>query len=591
MREEQAIEKLKQWLLSPVIPIALISDKRAEALDILEQIGREMDGLADLNHTLREKLDSADKESQNLQTRLAELTNENENLEGRLRLSEQEAEQKERELDSLNGKVAEQQLRQTLIAKLLSASNRNQGVLDYYHLLNHDFLEFANQEDSLEEEAAAFLELQAIGDELKVVASYPEFYKKRSLAIAGGFSAGKSEFISSLFEDLSVRLPIGIEPTTAIPTYALNGKENGVIGCSQNGGVVDLLEIDPDFQHKLSHNFIRSFGFNLKNIMPFVFMTTPMKYGHLCFIDTPGYNPSDVEGGHTSEDIKTAEEFVQNAEALLWLIGLDANGTISKSDLEFLTHIGRNNQEAKPLYIVLNKADLRPVDQLEDIMQEIVETLDDYDIEVAGISAYSSKKKKEFLFHNQPLHEFLAELDRPSEKQSLILQRLYAVDAKYQRAILRTVKENKQISTTLSGLKLDLLENGFDDIDSDLYGKINKMQALFDSMGKKQIEHLKRLERVMTKMAESVNRVFGQPGRVKRKIWMPEDIELDDKYARLNQKDELPEELEDDVSERRRQIDALVSQSDVMKKIYDNARKKRRKQEDDFLKTRIRRRP
>lgn len=573
MREEQAIEKLKQWLLSPVIPIALISDKRAEALDILEQIGREMGGLADLNHTLREKLDSADKESQNLQTRLAELTDENENLEGRLRLSEQEAEQKERELDSLNGKVAEQQLRQTLIAKLLSASNPNQGVLDYYHLLNHDFLEFANQEDSLEEEAAAFLELQAIGDELKVVASYPEFYKKRSLAIAGGFSAGKSEFISSLFEDPSVRLPIGIEPTTAIPTYALNGKENGVIGCSQNGGVVDLLEIDPDFQHKLSHNFIRSFGFNLKNIMPFVFMTTPMKYGHLCFIDTPGYNPSDVEGGHTSEDIKTAEEFVQNAEALLWLIGLDANGTISKSDLEFLTHIGRNDQETKPLYIVLNKADLRPVDQLEDVMQEIVETLDDYDIEVAGISAYSSKKKKEFLFHNQPLHEFLAELDRPSEKQSLILQRLYAVDAKYQRAILRTVKENRQVSKTLSGLKLDLLENGFDDIDSDLYGKINKMQALFDSMGKKQIEHLKQLERVMTKMAESVNRVFGQPGKVKRKTWMPEDIELDDKYARLNQKDELPEELEDDVSERRKQIDELVSQSDVMKKVYDNARK------------------
>lgn len=590
MREEQSIEKLKQWL-SPAIPTALISGKRAEALDILEQIGREMGGLADLNHTLQEKLYSADKESQNLQTRLAELTDENENLEGLLRRSEQEAEQKEAELDSLNGKVAEQQLRQTLIAKLLSASNQNQGVLDYYHLLNHDFLEFANQEDSLEEEAAAFLELQAIGDELKVVASYPEFYKKRSLAIAGGFSAGKSEFISSLFEDPSVRLPIGIEPTTAIPTYALNGKENGVIGCSQNGGAVDLLEIDPDFQHKLSHNFIRSFGFNLKNIMPFVFMTTPMKYGHLCFIDTPGYNPSDVEGGHTSEDIKTAEEFVQNAEALLWLIGLDANGTISKSDLEFLTHIGRNDQETKPLYIVLNKADLRPVDQLEDVMQEIVETLDDYDIEVAGISAYSSKKKKEFLFHNQPLHEFLAELDRPSEKQSLILQRLYAVDAKYQRAILRTVKENRQVSKTLSGLKLDLLENGFDDIDSDLYGKINKMQALFDSMGKKQIEHLKQLERVMTKMAESVNRVFGQPGKVKRKTWMPEDIELDDKYARLNQKDELPEELEDDVSERRRQIDELVSQSDVMKKVYDNARKKGHKKEDDFLKTRIRRRP
>ena len=451
-------------------------------------------------------------------------------------------EQAQQKLEQLQKNLSESELRQTLIADLLSANNLNPGVREYFCLLKGDFLEFANQEDSLKDEAAAFLELQAIGDELKVIGAYPEFYKKRSIAIAGGFSAGKSEFISSLFEDPNIRLPIGIEPTTAIPTYALNGQENGVIGCSQNGGVIDLLKIDPDFQQKLSHNFIRSFGFNLKTIMPFVFMTTPMKFEHLCFIDTPGYNPSDVADGHTAEDVKTAQEFVQNSEALLWLIGLDSNGTISKSDLDFLDHAGQYSQ--KPLYIVLNKADLRPYDQLEEIMAEIADTLDDYDIEIAGISAYSSITKEEYSYHKQSLHAFLASLDQPSEKQALLMQRLFAVDEKYQRAILRTIKENKQINATLSGFKLDLLENGFDDLSSDLYEKLSKMNSIFTIKQKE--EHLKQLETVTMKIVAAIEQVFGQPSKVKRKNWTQDEIELDEKFVRLTQKEQMPDELMDE---------------------------------------------
>lgn len=457
---------------------------------------------------------------------------------------EHELNQANSQIAQLNQHIAEIELRQTLVAKLLSATNQNPHVAQYFHLLNHDFLAFANEEDSLQDEAAALLELQAIGDELKLIGSYPEFYKKRSVAIAGGFSAGKSEFISSLFQDTSVRLPIGIEPTTAIPTYALNGEQNGLVGCSQNGGVINLLDIDPNFQHKLSHNFIRAFGFNLKSIMPFVFLTTPMQYAHLCFIDTPGYNPADVADGHTSEDIKTAEEFVQNAEALLWLIGLDSNGTIAKSDLDFLDNVHQN--VGKPLYIVLNKADLRPQDQLEDIMDEIVDTLDDYDIEIVGISAYSSISKTEYVYRKQSLFDFLNELDTPSDKHHLILQRLYQIDEKYQRAILQTIKESKQINAVLSGLKLDLLQEGFDDLGSNLYEKISKMNALF--VVKHQEEMLHKLTYVVAQMEATINQLFGQEGSLKRKVWTIEEIELSDKFARLTQKDELPDELENEVS-------------------------------------------
>ena len=511
-----SVDQLKEWI-SPSIPLGLMFGKKQQALEILEQIKQQLKSI----DIMQEQLNQAEQELPELKKQL---------------------EQAQQKLAQLQRNLSESELRQTLIADLLSANNLNLGVRQYFQLLGGDFLEFANQEDSLKDEAAAFLELQAIGDELKVIGSYPEFYKKRSIAIAGGFSAGKSEFISSLFEDPNVRLPIGIEPTTAIPTYALNGQENGVIGCSQNGGVIDLLKIDPDFQQKLSHNFIRSFGFNLKTIMPFVFMTTPMKFEHLCFIDTPGYNPSDVADGHTAEDVKTAQEFVQNSEALLWLIGLDSNGTISKSDLDFLDHAGQYSQ--KPLYIVLNKADLRPYDQLEEIMAEIADTLDDYDIEISGISAYSSITKEEYSYHKQSLHAFLASLDQPSEKQTLLMQRLFAVDEKYQRAILRTIKENKQINETLSGFKLDLLENGFDDLSSDLYEKLGKMNSIFTIKQKE--EHLKQLETVTMKIVAAIEQVFGQPSKVKRKNWTQDEIELDEKFVRLTQKEQMPDELMDE---------------------------------------------
>ena len=511
-----SVDKLKEWI-SPSIPLSLIFGKKQQALEILEQIKQQLKSI----DIMQEQLSQAEQELPELKKQL---------------------EQAQQKLEQLQRNLSESELRQTLIADLLSANNLNPGVRQYFQLLGGEFLEFANQEDSLKDEAAAFLELQAIGDELKVIGAYPEFYKKRSIAIAGGFSAGKSEFISSLFEDPNIRLPIGIEPTTAIPTYALNGQENGVIGCSQNGGVIDLLKIDPDFQQKLSHNFIRSFGFNLKTIMPFVFMTTPMKFEHLCFIDTPGYNPSDVADGHTAEDVKTAQEFVQNSEALLWLIGLDSNGTISKSDLDFLDHARQYSE--KPLYIVLNKADLRPYDQLEEIMAEIADTLDDYDIEIAGISAYSSITKEEYLYHKQSLHAFLASLDQPSEKQTLLMQRLFAVDEKYQRAILRTIKENKQINATLSGFKLDLLENGFDDLSSDLYEKLGKMNSIFTIKQKE--EHLKQLETVTMKIVAAIEQVFGQPSKVKRKNWTQDEIELDEKFVRLTQKEQMPDELMDE---------------------------------------------
>lgn len=90
-----------------------------------------------------------------------------------LQASEQKLQEVENNLNQSRQQLNEVSLRQSLTAQLLSATNQNPGVHKYFSALEEKYLPFANEEDALEDEAAALLELQAIGDELKVVGAYP----------------------------------------------------------------------------------------------------------------------------------------------------------------------------------------------------------------------------------------------------------------------------------------------------------------------------------------------------------------------------------------------------------------------------------
>ncbi|GAA7166458.1 hypothetical protein HpBGD52_11800 [Helicobacter pylori] len=134
--------------------------------------------------------------------------------------------------------------------------------------------------DSLKEKEIALLTLQEIKKELQLVASYPSLFQKTIVAVGGGFSAGKSTFLNNLL-GLKLKLPEHIDPTTAIPTYCLKGKKEVLMGFSQNGGMVELPNLAFD------HQFLKSLGFNLKEIMPFMLLSAPsVPFEFLCFIDT-----------------------------------------------------------------------------------------------------------------------------------------------------------------------------------------------------------------------------------------------------------------------------------------------------------------
>ncbi|GAA7108415.1 hypothetical protein Kyoto57A_13800 [Helicobacter pylori] len=274
--------------------------------------------------------------------------------------------------------------RYDLIARILNSRIENEGLEEYQSVLNNEFLEFSSGVDSFKEKEIALLTLQEIEKELQLVAGYPSLFHKNMVAVGGGFSAGKSTFLNQLL-GLKLKLPEDTLPTTAIPTYCFKGKKEVLMGFSQNGGMVELPHLTFD------HKFLNSLGFNLKEIMPSMLLSAPsVPFEFLCFIDTPGFNPSNQ--GYTGGDEQASKESLKHAEHILWLISCERGG-IEGDDLGYLQEL--YEEYGKQAFIVVSRADRCTKKQLEEVATQIKETLEDRGIEFLGIGAYSATRYQE----------------------------------------------------------------------------------------------------------------------------------------------------------------------------------------------------
>ncbi len=390
--------------------------------------------------------------------------------------------------------------RYDLIARILNAKMKNEGLEEYQSVLDNEFLEFASGVDSLKEKEIALLALQEIKKELQLVASYPSLFQKSMVAVGGGFSAGKSSFLNNL---LGLNLPIGLDKTTAIPTYCLEGKKEVLMGRSQNGGVVEL----PDFS--FDHKTLNAFDFDLKSIMPFMILSAPLPFKHLCFIDTPGYNPSNQ--GYTGGDRQASEEYLANAKYILWVIDCQ-HGTIQSDDLDYLQEL--YEKHGKQVFIVLNKADRKTKNDLETIATNIREVLEDKGVEICGIGAYSSTRYQEIKEFSEKspvfdsLEKFLKKLNKKSEKQNEILSVLYDVCLAYEKAIEQDADQFERYQSSLHSIKLDLMQKGFDDFKDDAFNRIESLKKEFSEKEESKRENLAQLNQVINSFKESIDKVF-----------------------------------------------------------------------------------
>ncbi|MFP6031239.1 acyl carrier protein [Helicobacter pylori] len=392
--------------------------------------------------------------------------------------------------------------RYDLIARILNARIENEGLEEYQSVLDNEFLEFSSGVDSLKEKEIALLMLQEIKKELQLVASYPSLFQKSMVAVGGGFSAGKSSFLNQLL-GLKLKLPEDMNPTTAIPTYCLKGKKEVLMGFSQNGGMVELPHLAFD------HQFLKSLGFNLKEIMPFMLLSAPsVPFEFLCFIDTPGYNPGNQ--GYTGGDEQASKESLKHAKHILWLVSCERGG-IESDDLEFLQEL---YEEGKQVFIVLSRADSRAKSQLEEIAIKIKETLEDRGIEFLGIGAYSATRYQEYKEFSEKspifdsIEKFLIKLNKKSEKQNEILGYLYEVHSMYEKAIKQDANRFKRYQKALHSVKLDLMQKGFDDFNDATFNKIHSLKKEFSEQEQSKRESLVQLNEVIDLFKESVDKVF-----------------------------------------------------------------------------------
>ncbi len=396
-----------------------------------------------------------------------------------------------------------------LIARILNAKMENKGLEEYQCILDNNFLEFASGVDSLKEKEIALLELQEIKKELQLVANYPSLFQKNMVAVGGGFSTGKSSFLNNV---LGLKLPIGLDKTTAIPTYCLKGEREVLMGRSQNGGMVELPHLTFD------HKFLNSLGFNLKEIMPFMLLSAPgVPFEFLCFIDTPGFNSSNQ--GYTDGDRQASKEYLNHAKHILWLISCERVG-IEKSDLDYLQEL--YEEHGKQVFIVLSRADSRTKRQLEEIAVQTKETLEDNGIEFLGIGVYSSERYQEIKEFSEKspvfdsLEKFLTELNKKGEKQNEILSVLYEVHLAYEKAIQQDADKFKRYQDALHSIK------------SGLDARFNKIESLkkeFSEQERSKRENLEKLNQVINLFKKSVDKVFD---RVSAFTWEKYKEENDD---------------------------------------------------------------
>ena len=397
----------------------------------------------------------------------------------------------------LRSEYEELQKKYKLVSDLLTAKpNEYVEFKKFENLLNGEFREFADAESSLAEEATAVQRLERLAERLKELVAFPHLSAKRSIAIGGGFSSGKSAFVNSFIEGYDHLLPERVEPATAIPSFVIANSEMAIKGFSCTG---DTVDIDPVLYSQLSHSFIDTFSFNLKDIMPSITVEVPLHgnlFENICLIDTPGYNP-----GGRNEDRTTAADFLKDRDALIWMIGLDSTGTVPEEDLEFLENLELGSL---PFYVVLNKADIKPRSELEDILNEVKDTLADADFDPLGISVYSSRLGEEFSYDEMSLADFFREQNQPKEANTDLKQEIEGVFEMYVNAILKDERTAKWMTNELKAIDFHISDLSSDD--ADVLGE--KISKLIDSQKRDFAPIKKQMGDIRQKMLSAVDEIF-----------------------------------------------------------------------------------
>ncbi|MFC2331271.1 MAG: hypothetical protein ACFNKL_09455 [Treponema sp.] len=139
---------------------------------------------------------------------------------------------------------------------------------------------------------------------------------------------------------------------------------------------------------------------------------------------------------------------------MLWCFDVN-NGTIRNDELQILQDIAAKNPDIK-IYIVANRADLKSIEENEEILVQTELLLESNFVEYAGIDLYTSREKfnaqpAEYPEHTRkmPLTKFLEQYNQPNlqKEEALLSQVRNVFDAYIQADKARIKRIDRQIKT------------------------------------------------------------------------------------------------------------------------------------------------
>lgn len=223
---------------------------------------------------------------------------------------------------------------------------------------------------------------------------YDKLIGKNIVALGGGFSSGKSSFLNTLMGKRV--LPADIDPSTSVPTYIVKGEKHEVMGIN----VFDTkVQMQPRDIKKIAHGFGEvendddekvTDAVTLGHILENIFFSTPLHaYDKIAFLDTPGYSKPDSEKYSAKTDEQIARGQLNSSNYILWFVQADA-GTITEEDIKFIKTL----REDIPKLIIVNKADKKNFEDLEEIVKKIKSTLDLKGVRYVDVFTFTSKAEQ-----------------------------------------------------------------------------------------------------------------------------------------------------------------------------------------------------
>lgn len=236
--------------------------------------------------------------------------------------------------------------------------------------------------------------LQKLSDQIVEYKKIKLLTNKTVVGVGGRFSAGKSAFINSLLNNSGdeIVLPENQNPTTSIPNYILSGEENKIQAYLKDDRILLLkAEASAALTHEFYEKYKIGFSRFIRNLVVYR-NDFPENFSEkIVLLDTPGYNKSDIDATDALSDEYLSSKQLKAIDRLIWLVDID-NGTIQDKDLQFINKLVTD----KPILFIFNKADLKTDEEIKKVLSTSKKIIADNHINAFGITAYSSRDKKEY---------------------------------------------------------------------------------------------------------------------------------------------------------------------------------------------------